>query len=143
MQPSERLQGQDAMYADKRPNARRVSLSHVTDCILHKTFFRAGEAGPDPEGPLTICILTMRNGFYIIGKGATIDPTVEFDAALGEQAAYDNALTQIFEKEAYVAMEFAWRDAHAVDPAEKINEAFPGSETIAESSIAESDDDGG
>jgi hypothetical protein len=50
----------------------------------------------------TVCILTPVNGFEILGKAGTIDPK-NFDKVIGEKIAYDNAITQLWAHEGYLA----------------------------------------
>jgi hypothetical protein len=45
--------------------------------------------------PLTICLLTMRNGFTIIGKAAPADPQ-NFDPELGRKFAREDAIRQVW-----------------------------------------------
>lgn len=44
---------------------------------------------------LTICLLTTRNGFILVGKSAPASPT-NFDADLGCKLAYEDAVRQLW-----------------------------------------------
>ena len=46
-------------------------------------------------GCLTICLLTMKNGFTIVGKSAPADPA-NFNADLGAKLAYEDAVRQVW-----------------------------------------------
>lgn len=46
---------------------------------------------PEPLGLLTFCVLTMRNGFTVVGKSACVSPA-NFDAALGRRIAREDAI---------------------------------------------------
>lgn len=48
-----------------------------------------------PDGITTICQITMKNGYTVIGKSACADPT-EFNAAEGEKWAWQDALRQVW-----------------------------------------------
>lgn len=52
------------------------------------------------EGILTLCILKMRNGFYVVGESAPASPE-NFDAELGRKFAYENAIRQLWKLEGY------------------------------------------
>lgn len=47
------------------------------------------------RGHLTICVIRVTNGFYLVGKSAPVDPS-NYDEAYGEQLAYDDALRQLW-----------------------------------------------
>lgn len=50
---------------------------------------------------LTICAITMRNGFTVTGVSAPASPE-NFDAAIGERYAYDDAFKQLWRFEGYL-----------------------------------------
>lgn len=49
---------------------------------------------------LTICVLTLKNGFTIVGKSACASPE-NYDAELGHKIARDDARKQIWALEGY------------------------------------------
>lgn len=53
---------------------------------------------------LTICRLTMKNGFTVVGKSACAHPE-NFNKELGEKIAYDDAFKQIWALEGYLLRE--------------------------------------
>ncbi len=53
---------------------------------------------------LTICVLTMDNGWYLVGKSAPVDPH-NYDERYGRELAYDDALRQ-----AWPLLAFAYLD---------------------------------
>ncbi|MFD1034145.1 Gp49 family protein [Sphingomonas hankookensis] len=55
----------------------------------------AGVPAHSSLGVLTICILVLQNGFTIIGKSAPASAD-NFDAALGEKLAYEDAVRQVW-----------------------------------------------
>lgn len=77
--------------------APRITLDGIKAAIAETEYFRAKET-------LTICILTMRNGFHIIGKSACASPE-NYDQAVGERYAYDDAVRQVWGFEAYALKE--------------------------------------
>ena len=52
------------------------------------------------EGILTLCILKMQNGFYVVGESAPASPD-NFNAELGRKFAYENAIRQLWKLEGY------------------------------------------
>lgn len=53
---------------------------------------------------LTICIIQMSNGFWVIGKSAPASPG-NFNKEVGERYAYDDAFKQIWQLEGYALRE--------------------------------------
>lgn len=49
---------------------------------------------------LTLCILRMENGFYVVGEAAPASPE-NFNAELGRKFAYENAIRQLWKLEGY------------------------------------------
>jgi len=50
---------------------------------------------------LTVCCLTLRNGFTVTGESACVSPE-NFDADLGKRIARDNAKNKIWALEGYL-----------------------------------------
>lgn len=80
----------------------RVSLDDINNAIASENYFQAGEAASalgQPTSPpldlLTICILTTRSGFTIIGKSAPASPE-NFDPAKGQTFAREDAVRQLW-----------------------------------------------
>lgn len=55
----------------------------------------------------TIAIITVRNGFRFIGTSTPADAS-NFDAAVGQRYAYDNAFKQIWTHEGYLLREYLY-----------------------------------
>lgn len=53
-----------------------------------------------PGTTVTICAITLKNGFTVVGDSACIDPE-NFDHSIGEQVAYNNAFEKIWQLEGY------------------------------------------
>lgn len=53
---------------------------------------------------ITICIITMLNGFRFIGHSVPVH-SANYDAQVGRQIAYDNAFQQIWTHEGYLLKE--------------------------------------
>jgi hypothetical protein len=54
-----------------------------------------------PGTTTTVCCLTLKDGFTVIGQSACIDPTA-FDAALGRKIANDDAVNKVWQLEGYL-----------------------------------------
>lgn len=54
-----------------------------------------------PGTTLTVCALTLRNGFLVVGESASASPE-NFDAAIGRRIARDNARGKIWALEGYM-----------------------------------------
>lgn len=79
--------------------APRITPEHIDNAIAAETFIQ----WPDQDAPikcLTICVLTMRNGFTIVGHGACASPE-NFNAELGRKIAREDARRQIWALEGY------------------------------------------
>lgn len=44
---------------------------------------------------VTVCVISLQNGFTVVGKSACANPD-NFDPALGQELAYDDAKQQIY-----------------------------------------------
>lgn len=53
------------------------------------------------NGTLTLCVLTLKNGFKVTGESACIMPQT-FDAEIGKQLAYKRALDKVWALEGYL-----------------------------------------
>lgn len=53
-----------------------------------------------PGTTVTICAITLKNGFTVVGDSACIDPE-NFDQTIGQQVAYNNAFEKIWQLEGY------------------------------------------
>lgn len=76
-------------------NAPRLTPEHINDQILAEAFYVF------PGTTLTVCALTLRNGFNVTGESAAASPA-NFDAELGRKIARDNARNKIWALEGYL-----------------------------------------
>lgn len=79
-------------------NAPRLTPTHIDECIVKEQFITV------PDTTLTICILTLRNGFTVTGESAAASKE-NFDIDIGEKIAYDNARDKIWQLEGYLLKE--------------------------------------
>lgn len=57
-----------------------------------------------PDGRTTICQLHMENGYTINGQSACVDPA-NYNQALGEKYAYEDAINKAWPLEGYLLAE--------------------------------------
>lgn len=116
-------------YSAYRSTAPRVTLDSMRANIAYEAYFTVGDAIASIEytdgefvrdssllvasrptdmgqvdtqlGILTLCVLTMRNGFTIIGKSAPAS-SENFDAEKGRTFAFEDAIRQLWPLEGYL-----------------------------------------
>lgn len=85
-------------YIDSKIKAIRYLTGDVAPVFAHEDYF----AEEDKSTPcLTICILTLENGFTVTGESACASPE-NFDKIIGQKTAYDNARNKIWKLEGYL-----------------------------------------
>jgi hypothetical protein len=92
MMESETLKATEAESA-ANATAPRVTLESMQGKIVSEDYIVH-------EGILTLCILKMQNGFYVVGESAPASPA-NFNAELGRKFAYENAIRQLWKLEGY------------------------------------------
>lgn len=70
----------------------KITLEHIYQLIKLTHYWNNGKT--------TICILTLINGFEVVGTSSVVDST-QFDEKIGNKIAYDNAINKIWELEGY------------------------------------------
>jgi hypothetical protein len=88
----------EAELKTKGLNAPRVTPAHIDATIAHEWAYVV------PGTTLTICVLTLRNGFLVTGESAAASPE-NFDAAIGRRIARENARNKIWALEGYLLKE--------------------------------------
>ena len=78
--------------------AARVTPQRVEEVIVSEDYHVF------PGSTLTVCCLTLRNGFTVTGESACASPA-NFDAELGRRIARDNAKQKIWALEGYALRE--------------------------------------
>jgi len=79
---------------EKGLTAPRVTMRQINAVIVKEQYFQLTEV-------LTICILTLKNGFSVTGESACASPE-NFDKNIGEEAAYENAREKVWALEGYL-----------------------------------------
>lgn len=76
----------------------RVSEEQISAAIVREQYTQL------PGTTLTVCALTLRNGFVVTGESACADPE-NFDADYGRKLAFDQARRKIWALEGYLLRE--------------------------------------
>lgn len=88
----------EAELRTKGLNAPRLTPAYIDSVIMgadYHVFYGT---------TVTVCALTLSNGYVVIGKSAAASRE-NFDAAMGRRIAYDDARNQIWELEGYLLRE--------------------------------------
>jgi hypothetical protein len=86
-------------------NAPRLNPQHIDDTIKSEAYYVF------PGTTMTVCALTLRNGFQVIGESAAASPE-NFNEEIGRKIARDNARNKIWALEGY-ALRNKLASAHA------------------------------
>lgn len=76
-------------------NAPRLTPEHVDSVIAGEDYYVF------PGTTLTVCCLTLSNGYTVTGESAAVSPE-NFDAAIGRKIARQNAREKIWALEGYL-----------------------------------------
>lgn len=84
-------------------NTKGLNAPRLTPALIDATI-RSESYHVFPGTTLTVCALTLRNGFIVIGESAAASPE-NFDEAIGKRIARDNARNEIWALEGYLLRE--------------------------------------
>ena len=84
----------EAEIQAKGKNAPRLTPAHIDAQIVSEAYHVF------PGTSLTVCALTLRNGFNVVGESAAASPE-NFDAEIGRKVSRDNARSKIWAFEGY------------------------------------------
>lgn len=83
---------------NKGLEAPRLTPAHIDAQIVSAQFHVF------PDTTLTVCALTLRNGFHVTGESAAASPE-NFDEEIGRKIAWTNAREKIWALEGYLLKE--------------------------------------
>ena len=86
---------------DKGLNQPRLTPIHIDNCIS-KIEYHVFEGSC-----LTVCCMTLTNGFTVTGESACASPE-NFDAEIGQKIARENARNKIWMLEGYLLKQFLY-----------------------------------
>lgn len=84
----------EQMIQDAGAVAPRVTPERLKAVIKDFFYIR-------PTGTLTLCIMTLVNGFTVVGESACVSPE-NFREDIGQRISYENALDRIWPLEGYL-----------------------------------------
>ena len=79
----------------KGKTAPRLTPDHIDSAIKHEQYYAF------PGTTMTVCALTLNNGYIVIGESAAASLD-NFDEAIGRKIARDNARNKIWALEGYL-----------------------------------------
>ena len=80
--------------------AKGKTAPRLTPALIDATII-AEQFHVFPGTTLTVCALTLKNGFQVVGESAAASPE-NFDAEIGKKIARDNARSKIWALEGYL-----------------------------------------
>ena len=80
---------------DKGLNAPRLTPQLIDSVIVDTDYYVF------PKTQLTVCCLTLKNGFTVTGESACASPE-NFNKEIGEKIAFENARNKIWALEGYL-----------------------------------------
>ena len=83
---------------EKGLTAPRVTPEHLESVIVSEQYHVF------PNTTFTACLLTLKNGYTVLGESACASPE-NYDAALGRTIARSNAVNHIWSLEGYLLKE--------------------------------------
>ena len=91
-------------YTDEQLQADHESTGHTAPRVTPDRIdaLIADERYWQPDGTsLTVCVLTLANGFHVVGHSASASPD-NFDVEIGKRLAKDKARSEIWALEGYL-----------------------------------------
>ena len=82
----------------KNLTAPRLNPEHIDETIYSEQYYVF------PGTTMTVCALTLRNGYIVVGESAAASPE-NFDEAIGRKIARQNARNKIWALEGYLLRE--------------------------------------
>jgi len=79
---------------DKGLTAPRLTPARIDALIVNEQYHVFDDTA------VTVCCLTLENGFNVVGESAPVSPT-NFDSELGRKIAHQNARDKIWALEGY------------------------------------------
>lgn len=80
---------------DKGLTAKRLTPADI-DAVIQDEYYHVV-----PNTTMTLCVLTIRNGFKVTGESAAVSME-NFDREIGEKIAKENARNKIWALEGYL-----------------------------------------
>lgn len=97
----------------KNIGGKRVTLNALKANIAKEEFHVF------PGSQLTVCVLTLQNGFTVTGESACADPAM-FNAEIGQKIARENAERKIWPLMGYALKEEMMKEVASTDFRERV-----------------------
>jgi hypothetical protein len=88
------MENNEEMFKRHNVTAPRVTAEHIESVIAKTEFFRLSDV-------LTVCVLTLVNGFSVRGESACASPE-NYRQEIGEKFAREDAVRKIWPLEGYL-----------------------------------------
>ncbi|MBC9246738.1 hypothetical protein H4P12_08435 [Paracoccus sp. 11-3] len=95
----ESLNASDRLAASVQKTPNRISLQYLEARIVAEEYLH-----PTSQPHMTLCVLTLVNGFSVVGQSAPADPE-NFNADVGHQFARSDAIGKLWPLEGYLLRE--------------------------------------
>ena len=69
---------------------QKVTIEGIRNEIVDETYYVF------PDTTVTVCLLTLKNGFHVVGSSACVSPA-NFNKQIGEVMARENAMNKCWE----------------------------------------------
>ena len=90
----------EQMIQDLGLEAPRLTPSMIDDTVAYVVFHKLTDV-------LTVCVMTLRNGFTVTGESACASPE-NYNQEVGEKIARENAKEKIWLLEGYLLKQKLW-----------------------------------
>jgi hypothetical protein len=92
----------EKLIQEKRLDAPRITPQRVQEVIKDAQYHRLTET-------LTVCVLTLQNGFVVTGESACASPE-NYNQEIGNRVARENAESKVWMLEGYLLKEKLYTD---------------------------------
>lgn len=93
----------DEQKLENEINRKNLNAPRLTPELIDSKIIRA-DYHVFQGSQLTVCCMTLENGFTVTGESACVSPE-NFDTAIGRDIAYDNARNKVWMLEGYLLKE--------------------------------------
>lgn len=97
------MAGHDEQTMEKEINDKGLNAPRLTPADIDASII-AEQYHVFPGTTLTVCALTLRNGYNVTGESAAVS-TDNFDEEIGQKIARENARNKIWQLEGYLLRE--------------------------------------
>jgi len=92
----------EQMVRKTSPTQNRLTPDMIDRLIVGTQYYQF------PDTTLTVCCLTLRNGYNVTGESSSVDP-LNFNADIGRKVSHENARQKIWTLAGYLLKEQMYR----------------------------------